>query len=70
MVFGDREPLLRLLTSAEGQRRYEYPGGVLGCNPLLDPLRSDARFGAAMRSLGVEVCPLVEAWPFEGEPRS
>jgi tetratricopeptide (TPR) repeat protein len=70
MVFGDREPLLRLLTSAEGQRRYEYPGGVLGCNPLLDPLRSDARFGAAMRSLGVEVCPLVEAWPFEGQPRS
>jgi serine/threonine protein kinase/Flp pilus assembly protein TadD len=63
MVFGNREPLLRLLTTAEGQRRYEYPGGVLGCDPLLDPLRSDTRFLAAMRSLGVERCKLVEAWP-------
>ncbi len=67
MVFGNREPLLRLLTSAEGQRRYEYPGGVLGCNPLLDPLRSDSRFGAAMQALGVEACPLAEPWPIEGQ---
>jgi serine/threonine-protein kinase len=70
MVFGDREPLLRLLTSAEGQRRYEYPGGVLGCNPLLDPLRSDARFRAAMQSLGVEECSPAARWPIEGWPNS
>jgi len=68
MVFGNREPLLRLLTSAEGQRRYEYPGGVLGCNPLLDPLRSDSRFRAAMRSLGVVACPLVVSWPIAAQP--
>jgi tetratricopeptide (TPR) repeat protein len=63
MVFGDHEPLLRLLTSAAGQRHYVYPGGLIGCDPLLDPLRSDARFLDAMRSLGVERCKLVEAWP-------
>lgn len=70
MVFGDHEPLLRLLTSAEGQRRYAYAGGILGCDPLLDPLRSDARFLDAMRSLGVEECKLAKPWPIEGQPTS
>jgi tetratricopeptide (TPR) repeat protein len=68
MVFGDREPLLRLLTSREGQRRFINPGGVLGCDPLLDPLRSDTRFRDAMRALGVQECVPVEAWPIGGKP--
>jgi tetratricopeptide (TPR) repeat protein len=70
MVLGDREPLLRFLTSAEGQRRYEYHGGVLGCDPFLDPLRSDARFRDAMRSLGVEECRVIESWSVKGRPNS
>jgi tetratricopeptide (TPR) repeat protein len=68
MVFGNREPLLRLLTSAEGQRRYASAGGVLGCDPLLDPLRSDVRFVNAMRSLGVEDCGVAKQWPIQGRP--
>ena len=66
MVFGNREPILRLLTSAEGQRRYAYSGGILGCDPILDPLRSDARFLDAMRSLDVEECKPAKPWPIEG----
>ncbi len=70
MVFGDHEPLLRLLASTAGQRQYVYHGGVLGCDPLLDPLRSDARFVDAMRSLGVEPCEGIEAWPIAGQSSS
>jgi hypothetical protein len=70
MVFGDREPLLRLLTSPEGQRRFVYPGGVLGCDPLLDPLRSDARFRGAMLALGVQECTPVDSWPIAAKSSS
>ena len=63
LVFGDREPLVRLLTSPDGLRRYVLAGGVLGCNPLLDPLWPDARFRVAMQRLGIERCPLARAWP-------
>ena len=63
LVFGDREPLVRLLTSQRGLRRYVLAGGVLGCNPLLDPLWQDARFRAAMQRLTIQPCPLAGAWP-------
>ncbi|HEY0778043.1 MAG TPA: tetratricopeptide repeat protein, partial [Gemmatirosa sp.] len=68
LVFGDREPLVRLLTSDAGQRRYIAPGGVFGCDPLLDPLWADARFRAAMRSLGVGRCALARPWPLPARP--
>jgi serine/threonine-protein kinase len=64
LVFGDREPLVRLLTSEAGQRRYIATGGIVGCNPLFDPLWADARFRAAMRSLTISVCARAEKWPF------
>jgi serine/threonine-protein kinase len=63
LVFGNREPLVRLLTTEAGQRSREEHGGTFGCDPLLDPLWRDARFRAAMRSLMVEACPLARAWP-------
>jgi hypothetical protein len=63
LVFGDREPLVRLLTTAAGQRSWIDAQGALGCNPLLDPLWVDARFRAAMQRLTVEPCPLVRPWP-------
>ena len=63
LVFGNATPLLRLLTSAAGQRRFVDEGGAFGCNPLLDPLWTDARFHAAMRGLTVEACPLARPWP-------
>ncbi len=68
LVFGDREPLVRLLTSPEGQRRYEFAGGVFGCNPLRDPLWADARYRAAMTRLGVAPCPLARPWPLPPRP--
>ncbi|MEO6528522.1 MAG: protein kinase [Gemmatimonadaceae bacterium] len=59
LVFGDREPLVRLLTTEVGQRRWR----MFGCNPLLDPLWADARFVTAMRRLAVKACPLARPWP-------
>jgi eukaryotic-like serine/threonine-protein kinase len=64
LVFGDPAPLLRILTSRDGLRRYVLAGGTLGCNPVLDPLWADARFRAAMHRLAIEPCPLVRSWPF------
>ncbi|PYP77219.1 MAG: hypothetical protein DMD35_15840 [Gemmatimonadetes bacterium] len=69
LVFGNREPLLRILTSSEGQHRYVGSGSFFGCDPLLDPLWADARFVAAMRALSVAPCPLARPWPF-AHPKS
>ena len=63
LVFGDREPLIRLLSTDAGRRRwYDFSTGF-GCNPYLDPLASDDRFRAAMRAVNVQVCPLAQPWP-------
>jgi len=68
LVFGDPEPLVRILSSAEGERRYLMGGGVLGCNPVLDPLWADVRFRTAMRKLTIEPCPLARRWPLPPNP--
>lgn len=65
LVFGDREPYIRALTTNSTQRRYYAAGAMLGCNPLLDPLWSDARFSAAMLALTIEPCPIARPWPAE-----
>ncbi len=63
LVFGDAEPLLRLLTSEAGQRRFIYNGGAIGCNPLFDPLWKSARFRTATRKLTIQPCGLARPWP-------
>ncbi|MDP2480708.1 MAG: hypothetical protein Q8W51_13125 [Candidatus Palauibacterales bacterium] len=63
MVFGDRERLIRILTSRDGQRRFFEHGGYIGCNPRYDPLWSDGRFRTAMSRLGIEPCRLARPWP-------
>ena len=67
-VLGDREPLVRLLTTATGQRRW-HEQYLFGCNPLLDPLWSDERFLAAMSKLTIEPCRLARPWPFPARPQ-
>jgi eukaryotic-like serine/threonine-protein kinase len=64
LAFGDRAPLVRLLTSEAGQRRFVASGGILGCNPLFDPLRADSAFVTAMRRLTEEPCGQARQWPF------
>lgn len=63
LVFGDREPLVRLLTSEAELRRFQKYGGIVGCNPRFDPLWSDERFTAGMRRFGIEACGLARRWP-------
>ena len=67
LVFGDREPLMRLLMREVEQRRYSS-GLKFGCNPMRDPLWADARFRAAMRALEVETCALARPWPIPPRP--
>ena len=61
LIFGDREPLLRLFETAAGRSRWQQQY-LFGCNPALDPLRSDARFQAAMKLIEVEPCNPVNPW--------
>jgi serine/threonine-protein kinase len=68
LVFGESEPLVHVLTTPVGQRRYIASGGAIGCNPLFDPLWSDARFRTAMRALTVEACPHARRWPVQARP--
>ncbi len=63
LAFGDSAPILRLLTSEEGQRHYVSIGFLFGCSPLIDPLWTDPRFRAAMHALTIEPCPLARPWP-------
>jgi hypothetical protein len=70
LVFGDREPLVRLLTRRATQRRFVGSGTWFGCNPMFDPLWADARFHAAMRTLTVEPCQLARPWPIQPHPGS
>lgn len=70
MVLGDREPLMRMLTTKAGQRQFVGTGGIFGCNPLFDPLWPDARFRTAMRDMGVATCPLARRWPFPARSRT
>jgi len=66
-LLGDREPLVRILSTAAGQRRWNG-AGFLGCNPLLDPLWSDERFELAMRRLQVEPCHPAAPWSVPRRP--
>ena len=66
-VLGDRELLLRLLTTRAGQRQWfdllrpTAPG--TGCNPLVDPLWADEWYRGAMRGNGLPTCPQARPWP-------
>ena len=62
-VFGDREPLVKLLMTAAGRRSWNNNLSGFGCNPLIDPLWSDARFRATMHDLAIDPCVLVRPWP-------
>ena len=64
-VFGNPEPLMQLITTERGARLFAHT--AFGCDPLSDPLWSDARFRAAMHKLSIEPCPLAKPWPI-GKP--
>jgi len=68
LVLGDREPLVRLLTTRQGQRQWFAMFAGTGCNPLLDPLWTDDRFRAAMHDIGVAPCPQARPWPIARRP--
>jgi TolB-like protein/tetratricopeptide (TPR) repeat protein len=73
-VAGDREPLMRLVSTPSGLRRYfdmlRPTSYGTGCNPLVDPLWLDEHFRAAMRDLGLQMCPQARPWAFAPGQRS
>ncbi len=62
LVFGNREPLVRLLATADGARSWNDIYPWFGCHRLLDPIRSDPRFLDAMQRLGVAPCSRPPRW--------
>jgi eukaryotic-like serine/threonine-protein kinase len=68
MLLGDAEPMITLLTTRDGQFQWLFTGVSFGCNHLLDPLWSDARFVAAMRAIHVRPCVSPRPWPFRPPP--
>ena len=63
LVFGDRDPAVRVLQTDVGKRNWMTSLYGFGCSPLIDPLWSDARFRATMHELKIEPCPLARPWP-------
>jgi TolB-like protein/tetratricopeptide (TPR) repeat protein len=72
LVLGDRAPLLRLVSTPAGLRRWfntlRMTFRAPGCNPLADPLLADAGYRAAMRNLGMAPCPQARPWPLLPRP--
>jgi hypothetical protein len=68
LIFGDREPIVRFLSTKAGQRRWAE-NVLFGCHPFNDPLWKDERFRSATRALTVEPCPLAKPWPIPPRPR-
>ena len=72
-VLGDRATLIRLVSTPYGQRRWSQMlrlTFVPGCNPLVDPLWSDAAYRAAMRHIGMASCPQARPWPLPPRPNA
>jgi serine/threonine-protein kinase len=69
LVFGDREPAVRLVMTDGGMRGWMASFMGFGCIPLIDPLWSDARFRARMRAKNIESCSLVRPWPLPPRPQ-
>jgi serine/threonine-protein kinase len=71
-VLGERGPLMRLVATRAGQRRWfdtlRTTSVGPGCNPLADPLWADAGYRAAMRDLGVAPCPQARPWSLPARP--
>jgi serine/threonine-protein kinase len=71
-LLGDREPLVRLVSSRDGQFRWSrmlrMSFNVPGCNPLVDPLWSNLAYRDAMRGLGMAPCPQARPWPLPPRP--
>jgi serine/threonine-protein kinase len=67
LVFGDREPMMRLLDSGRG-RRLLYSEYGFGCHPFVDLLWSDPRYRTMMHELGVKRCAYAQPWPLPAAP--
>ena len=68
LVFGDRDPAVRVLQTNVGKRNWITSLFGFGCSPLIDPLWSNDRFRATMHELKVPPCLLARPWPIPPRP--
>jgi len=71
-LLGDRETLMRLVSTRDGQFRWSrmlrMSFNVPGCNPMVDPLWSNEGYRDAMRSQGMAPCLQARPWPLPPRP--
>lgn len=70
VAWGHPEVLITQLQRAEGRRAWNLTFGFVGCHVLLDPVRSDPRFKAAMRRAGIAECRPAKPFQLPAPPPS
>ena len=74
LLLGNREPLMRLIASRDGRRRWfdmlRPTATASGCNPIVDPLWADPSYRATVRERGIAACPQARPWPLPARPRT
>ena len=53
------------LTEFERRTRNGFGGVPFACDPVFNPLKTEARFRAVIERFGARVCPVTTAWPIK-----
>lgn len=64
LVTSQHEPLLKQIEKEGAKERVSIGGSAGQCHSILDRLKQEARYIAAMEKMGVRVCTLTSPWPF------
>ena len=63
LAFGDADAAMAAVERGVAAREPLFGIVSIPCDQLFDPLKSNARFAALMRRLGVQTCPAAGVWP-------
>jgi hypothetical protein len=69
LAYGDYDAAMKKLELGVAAREALFGIPSLPCDPLLDPLKSNPRFGTLMQRLGMHTCPPAGKWPIAPRPR-
>ena len=69
VLMGNLDTAMTALERGAIEREPTLASISIACEPLLDPLKANPRFGSLMQKLGARACPAVERWPFPKRPK-
>ena len=69
LAFGETKDAMDALERGVAGREPLFGIPSIPCDPLFDPLKSDQRFGAVLRSIGARACSARGKWPITARPR-